>query len=65
MGSLQEHQADKSEGSAANCVVGVAVVLFVGGTKGSQLGVGTVVGMALGLVVGVILVVSKRWLEWQ
>jgi hypothetical protein len=27
--------------------------------------VGTVVGMELGLVVGVILVVSKRWLEWQ
>jgi hypothetical protein len=47
VGSLLEHQADKSAESAANQLVGVAVGLFVGGTKGSQLGVGMVVGLVL------------------
>ncbi len=65
MESLWECQADKPEESAANHVVEAAVRLFVGGTKGSQLGVGAVLGMALGLVAGVMLVASERWLEWQ
>jgi hypothetical protein len=54
-GSLLECQVDKSEESVANCVVGATVELFVGGTKGSQLGVGAVVGPALGLVADVML----------
>jgi hypothetical protein len=65
MGSLLECQADKSEESAANCMIGAAVWLFVGKTKGSQLGVGVVVGPALGLVTGVMLVALEQWLEWQ
>ncbi len=58
MGLLREHQADKSEESAANHVVGAAVGLSVGGTKGSQLGVSVVVGTALGLVTGFMLVAN-------
>ncbi len=65
MESSWERQADKPEESAVNHVVGAAVRLFVGGTKGSQLGVGTVIGMALGLVAGFVLVASEQWLEWQ
>jgi hypothetical protein len=56
VGSLWECQADKSEESAANRVVGVAVGLLVGGTKGSQLGVVAVLGTAKGLVAGLVLV---------
>jgi hypothetical protein len=65
VGSSWECQADKLEESAANCMVGATVGLFVGGTNESQLGVGTVVGTALGLVLGVVLVASEWWLEWQ
>jgi hypothetical protein len=65
VGSLLECQADKSEESAANCMVGVAVGLFVGGTKGSQMRVGMMVGLALGTVAGVVLVALERWLECQ
>ncbi len=44
MGSLLEQQAVKSEESVANQLVGALVGLFVGRTKGSQMGVGAVVG---------------------
>jgi hypothetical protein len=54
--SFLECQADKSEESAANCLVGAAVWLFVGGTKGSQMGVVAVDVLALGTVVGVMVV---------
>ncbi len=56
MGSLWECQADKSEESAVNRVVRTAFGLFVGGIKGSQLEVGVVVGTALELVAGLVLV---------
>ncbi len=65
MGSLLEHQADKSEESVENRVVGTVVGLLLGRTKGSQLGVGAVVSPALGLAAGIVLVASKQWLEWQ
>ncbi len=51
---------DKSEESAANCLVGAAVGLFMGGTKGSQMGVGTVIGLELRMFAGIVLVASER-----
>ncbi len=33
--------------------------------KGSQMGVGAVVGLALGTVAGVVLVALEWWLKWQ
>ena len=65
MGSLLEWQAVKPEESAANQLVEAEVGLFVGKTKGSQMGVGVVVALALGTVAGVVLVASEQWLEWQ
>ncbi len=45
-----------------NQLVGAAVGLFVDGTKGSQMGVGVVVGLALGTVLGIMLVaLSGNW----
>jgi hypothetical protein len=49
--------------SVANQLVGAAVRLFVGRTQGSQMGVGAVVGSALGKVAGVVLVALERWLD--
>jgi hypothetical protein len=46
-------------------VVEAVVRMFAGETKGSQLAVGAVVGTALGLVAGIMLVASEQWLEWQ
>ncbi len=37
----------------------------MGGTKGSQMEVGVVVGSELGIVVGVMLVALEQCLEWQ
>ncbi len=65
MGSLLKCQADKSEDSAANCMVGATVGLFMGGTKGSQLGVGAVFCSALGLVASVVSMALEWWLDWQ
>ncbi len=55
----------KAEESAENQLVGAAVRLFMGRTKGSQMGVGAVAGSALGTVASVVLVASEQWLEWQ
>ncbi len=65
MGSLLEWQAVKPEESAANQLVEAEVGLFVGKTKGSQMGVGAVVVSALGTFTGVMLVTLEWWLEWQ
>jgi hypothetical protein len=54
VGSLLKHQVDKSEESVANCLVGAAVRLFVGGKKGSQMGVGAVVTSAIETVAGMV-----------
>ncbi len=62
---MLEWQAVKSEEFVANQLVGAAVGLFMGETKGSQMGVGAVVGLALGTVAGIMLVALEQWLEWQ
>ncbi len=65
MVSLLEQQAVKSKESVENCLVGAAFGLFVGRTKGSQMGVEAVVGLELGMVVGVVLRASERGFDWQ
>ncbi len=44
-------------------MVGAAVKLFVGATKGSQIRVGAVVGLVLETVTGIVLEALKRWLK--